>query len=149
MFTLRSFFNWCVAENLCRRNPAIEVQLDRIDRKGRSRFADLDLAQRLIENAPTDDLRFVLFCGFHTGMRKLEMVEAVPDWFDLRAKTVEIRATATFRPKDRDARTVPHGSVCRFSQPLRPSLALRSFSRMSSKGSTVTGSIFREPFPTI
>jgi hypothetical protein len=31
----------------------------------------------------------------------------VPEWFDLGAKTIEIRATATFGPKDRDARTVP------------------------------------------
>jgi site-specific recombinase XerD len=107
MFTLRSFFNWCVKENLCRRNPVLDVQLDRIDRKGRTRFADFELAQRLIENAPTDDLRYVLFCGFHAGMRKLEIVEAVPEWFNLSARTVEIRATATFRPKDRDARTVP------------------------------------------
>jgi site-specific recombinase XerD len=107
MFTLRSFFNWCVKENLCRRNPVLEVELDRIDRKGRTHFADLALAQRLIENAPNDDLRYVLFCGFHTGMRKLEIIEAVPEWFNLSARTVEIRATATFRPKDRDARTVP------------------------------------------
>jgi hypothetical protein len=80
MFTLRAFFNWCVKENLCRRNPVLdEVQLDRIDRKGRTLFADFDLAQRLIENAPNDDLRYVLFCGFHTGMRKLEIIEAVPE----------------------------------------------------------------------
>jgi hypothetical protein len=36
MFTLRSFFNWCGRENLCRRNPVLDVQLDRIDRKGRA-----------------------------------------------------------------------------------------------------------------
>lgn len=107
MFTVRSFFNWCLAQNLCRRNPMLDVPLDRIDRKGRTRFADFELAQRLIENAPNDDLRFVLFCGFHTGMRKLEIVEAVPEWFNLSARTVEIRQTATFRPKDRDSRTVP------------------------------------------
>jgi len=107
MFTLRSFFNWCVAQNLCRRNPALDIQLDRIYHKGRTRFADLDVAQRLIQNAPNDNLRFILFCGFHTGMRKLEIVEAVPEWFNLSARTVEIRATTTFRPKDRDARTVP------------------------------------------
>jgi len=107
MFTLRSFFNWCVMENLCRRNPVAQVQLDRIDRKGRTQFADLQLAQRLIENAPNDDLRYILFCGFHVGMRKLEIVEAVPEWFNLSRRTVEIHATATFRPKDRDARTVP------------------------------------------
>ena len=35
-----------------------------------------------------------------TGMRKLEIVETVPEWFNLRTKTVEIRATAAFRPKD-------------------------------------------------
>jgi site-specific recombinase XerD len=107
MFTLRSFFNWCAEQNLCRRNPALDIQLDRIDHKGRTRFADLELAQRLIQNAPTDDLRFVLFGGFHTGMRKLEIVEAVPEWFNLSTRTVEIRAPSTFRPKDRDARTVP------------------------------------------
>jgi site-specific recombinase XerC len=107
MFTLRSFFNWCMRENLCRRNPVLSVQLDRIDRQGRTRFADFELAQHLITNAPTDDLRFVPLCGFQSGMRKLEIVEAVPEWFNLSARTVEIRATATFRPKDRDARTVP------------------------------------------
>jgi hypothetical protein len=48
-FTVLSFFDWCVAHDVCRRNPALEVQLDRIDRKHRSRFAGLDLAQRLIE----------------------------------------------------------------------------------------------------
>ncbi len=96
-----------MAQNLCRRNPALDIQLDRIYHKGRTRFADLDVAQRLIQNAPNDNLRFILFCGFHTGMRKLEIVEAVPEWFNLSARTVEIRATTTFRPKDRDARTVP------------------------------------------
>ncbi|MEI9892846.1 MAG: tyrosine-type recombinase/integrase [Chthoniobacter sp.] len=107
MFTVRSFFNWCVAENLCRRNPALEVQLDRVDHKGRTQFADLELAQKLITEAPNDDLRFVLYCGFHVGMRKLEIVEAVPEWFNLSTQTLEIRATTSFRPKDRDARTVP------------------------------------------
>jgi hypothetical protein len=33
-----------------------------------------------------------LFCGFHAGMRKLEIVEAVPEWFNLLGRTVEIRA---------------------------------------------------------
>ncbi len=60
MFTLRSFFTWCVRENLCRRNPVVAVQLDRIDRKGKARFANFELAQRLIHNAPNDDLQFIL-----------------------------------------------------------------------------------------
>jgi hypothetical protein len=68
----------------------LEVQLDRIDRKGKTLFADFTMAQRLIQNAPNDDLRYVLFCGFHAGMRKLEIVEAVPEWFNLSARTVEL-----------------------------------------------------------
>ncbi len=107
VFTLRSFFHWCVAESLCHRNPAMEVQLDRVDHKGRTRFADLELAQKLIAEAPDDDLRFILFSGFHVGMRRLEIVEARPEWFNLRARTLEILTTDTFRPKDRNARTVP------------------------------------------
>ena len=107
MFTLRSFFQWCVSDNLCRRNPAMEVEMDRVDHQARIKFTDLELAQKLIANAPNDDMRFILFCGFHVGMRKQEIIEAIPEWFNLSRKTLEIRATATFRPKDRDARTVP------------------------------------------
>ena len=77
MFTLRSFFKWCVAENLCRRNPAAEVELDKVDHQARIKFTDLELAQKLITNAPNDDMRFILYCGFHVGMRKLEIVEAI------------------------------------------------------------------------
>ena len=47
MFTLRSFFNWCVRENLCRRNPVLDVQLDRIDRKGRTHFCLLPCRQHV------------------------------------------------------------------------------------------------------
>jgi site-specific recombinase XerD len=107
MFTLRSFFQWCVSDNLCRRNPAMEIEMDRVDHQARIKFTDLELAQKLIANAPNDDMRFILFCGFHVGMRKQEIIEAIPEWFNLGRKTLEIRATATFRPKDRDARTVP------------------------------------------
>ena len=81
MFTVRSFFNWCIAESLCRRNPALQVQLDRIDRKGRTHFGDLELPQHLIENAPRRPSFRVVPC-FHTGMRKLEIVEAVSEWFE-------------------------------------------------------------------
>lgn len=107
VFTLRSFFHWCVAESLCHRNPAMEVQLDRVDHQVRTHFANLELAQKLIAEAPDDDLRFILFAGFHVGMRRLEIVEARPEWFNLRARILEIRASDTFRPKDCDARTVP------------------------------------------
>jgi integrase len=100
------------------------------------------LAQRLIHNAPNNDLRFILFCGFHTGMRKMEIVEAVPGWFDLVARPVEIRATETFQPKDRDARTVP--LTDQFVDFLKRWVCARLTycSPMSRTEAIVTGSIF-------
>ena len=130
MFTLRSFFQWCVSDNLCRRNPAMEVEMDRVDHQARIKFTDLELAQKLIANAPNDDMRFILFCGFHVGMRKQEIIEAIPEWFNLTRKTLEIRATATFRPKDRDARTVPlTDQFAEFPAKLRIAKAFRAQAR--------------------
>jgi hypothetical protein len=40
-------------------------------------------------------------------MRKQEIVEARPDWFQLEANRLVIDVTPTFRPKDREARTLP------------------------------------------
>ena len=40
-------------------------------------------------------------------MRKNEIIEARPDWFDLHNNLIHIQATATFQPKDRDNRSVP------------------------------------------
>jgi len=40
-------------------------------------------------------------------MRKAEIIEARPDWFDLKSRTIRVQKTDTFRPKDREERTVP------------------------------------------
>lgn len=107
MMTLRSFFNFLRDANKTRQNPVDGVKMVRVDRKGRPEFATHEERDRLIVNAPDDDLRFILYCGFHGGMRKAEIVEARPEWFNLAAGTVTIGTTATFRPKDREERTVP------------------------------------------
>ena len=80
-------------------------------------------------------------------MRKLEIVEAVPEWFNLPRRTVEIRATATFRPKDRDARTVP--LTDQFAEFLKR-YGLRSPYVLQpdvTHESIAIGSIFGAPFP--
>jgi integrase len=105
--TLKSFFNYLLDVNKVRQNPAVAMKLARVDRKGRTVFATRELRDKLVTEAPDDDLRFILFCGFHAGMRKDEIVEARPDWFDVNRGAVEIKTTPTFRPKDRDARTIP------------------------------------------
>ena len=107
IMTLRSFFNRLLETRKVRTNVVKGVQLARLDTKGRTNFCTPVLRNKLIKNCKRDDLKFVLFCGFHAGMRKNEIIEAQPDWFDVRAKLIHIKKTPTFRPKDRDERTIP------------------------------------------
>jgi integrase len=105
--TLKSFFNSLVDTRKVRSNPVLGVRVARLDQKGRALFCDPELRDKLINECCREDLKFVLFCGFHAGMRKQEIVEAHPDWFQLGANRLEIDATPTFRPKGRKARTLP------------------------------------------
>src|SRR5215831_7888463 len=88
--TVRSFFNWCVEHRLARTNPCLEVRVESPEPNPRQDFAEPELVRRLIDQAPRDDLKFILYCGFHCGMRKREIIEAVPWWFDLRRGHVQL-----------------------------------------------------------
>ena len=104
---LRGFVSWLVDEHKLRSNPVAEVKLNRICRIRRKNFLSAAQVAKLIKDAPDEAMRFILYCGFHAGMRKAEIIEARPEWFDLKAGGVTITATDTFIPKDRDTRTVP------------------------------------------
>src|SRR5439155_23224783 len=74
------------------------------------RFKDFCLEterDRLIKECQREDLSFVLLCGFHAGLRKNEIIEARPWWFDLSAGLLHVRATPTIKFKDREERTIP------------------------------------------
>jgi integrase len=107
MTTLRSFFNRLLQTRKVRTNIVKAVKLARLDTKGRPDFCTPSLRDKLIAKCTREDLKFALFCGFHAGLRKNEIIEARPDWFDVRAKLIHIKRTPTFRPKDRDDRTIP------------------------------------------
>lgn len=105
--TTRSFFNWLVAERKVRQNPVETLKLDRLDLKGRDRFCAKELRDQLLNSCGREDLRLVLFLGFHAGLRKTEIIKARPGWFDLERGLLTVRETSTFRPKDRQSRTIP------------------------------------------
>lgn len=106
MMTLRSFFRWCVEVERTRLdNPVSKVTLARHDAKGRLLFCTKKHKNTLIAHAPNDDLRFILYCGFDTGLRRGEIDQARVNWFD--GRSVHVRKTATFRPKDREERSIP------------------------------------------
>jgi len=105
--TLRSFFNRLLETRKVRTNAVKNVRLARLDTNGRKHFCTPALRDKLISKCRREDLKFALFCGFHAGLRKMEIIEARPDWFDLKEGLIHVRKTETFRPKDRDERTIP------------------------------------------
>lgn len=66
----------------------------------------------LIEAAPNDRLRFVLYCGFHAGLRRGEIMHARPPWFQLsrrilRVPRVDELGENRFAVKDSETRDIP------------------------------------------
>jgi len=114
----RSFFQWChTIAHVTATNPFSGLKLPKLVPAARTAFCDAALRNRLITECPRDDLRFVLFCGFHAGMRRNEIVHARPEWFDLQhhlihlkkltAGVAKTRGLDPFDLKDREERTVP------------------------------------------
>lgn len=67
---------------------------------------------KLIKNAPNDRLRFILFCGFHAGLRRGEIMHARPTWFALnrgilRVPRVDELGDNKFQIKDNETRDIP------------------------------------------
>ena len=105
--TVRSFYKWLLKARKVRRNPLDALELVKIVPRGRDKFCSPALRDKLIAEAPTDELRLILYLGFHCGLRKNEIIEARPEWFDLDRGLLTVRATDTFVPKDREERTIP------------------------------------------
>lgn len=111
VYHVQAFCTWLVKKHRLRENPAKKIEFGKAVKTWRKDFAPADRVRHLLAEAPDDDMRFILYCGFHEGMRKLEIVEARPEWFRLGTGTrrgcIVIGETPTFKPKDRDERTIP------------------------------------------
>lgn len=99
---LRAFCGWLVENGKLRENPVKGVKLFRSRAVARKNFVPRATVQMLIEKCADAGLKFVLYCGFHTGLRKDEIINARPDWFDMdgRLLHVRIRGPGTLGPKD-------------------------------------------------
>ena len=107
VMALRSFFGWAVQRALTHDNPAAEVRMGRVISVPRRRFCTFEQRDQIIAGAPSPELKFIFYCGFHAGLRKNEIIQARPDWFDLDQGLLHVRKTPTFEPKDKEERTVP------------------------------------------
>jgi integrase len=122
------------------------VKLARLDQKSRLLFCSPEHRDKLIGNARSDEMKFILYSGFHARLRKNEIIEARPDWFDLERGALHVRATPSFRPKDREARTIPLTSAFQaflWSYGLRSPFMLRPD---VEKGAALYRYDFRRPF---
>ena len=116
LLTVRAFLNWAVEKKMMRKSPAEDVKLGKVTQASRIRFCTFEQRDTIVKAAEGDDeLLFVLYCGFYAGMRKDEIIEARPEWFDLDHNLVHIEKTATFSIKNKKYRTIPmHPEFRRF-----------------------------------
>lgn len=107
---MRSFYNWSVdVARICRSNPFLKIDITETDFRGRrlKDFCSIEQRDQFITSCRREDLAFVGYAGFHAGLRKNEIIEARPWWFDLKRGLLHLRETPTIKFKDREERTIP------------------------------------------
>jgi integrase len=104
---IRAFCAWLVEKKKLRENPALFIKSKVSISATRRRFCQREQVDTLIRECPSVELKFILFAGCHAGLRKEEIIQARPEWFDLRLNIVQIVGSKDWKPKDKDKRTIP------------------------------------------
>lgn len=83
---LHSFFSWLAKHHPevapAKGNPFKGIELPEDGERIRDKpFCTVEIRNHLINSCEDDDLKFVLYCGFHCGLRRREICEARVDWF--------------------------------------------------------------------
>lgn len=115
LMTIQGFFNWCKeVKRACDSNPVLPLTVKGSAQKiktpkpaARKKFCTPELRDRLISECPREELKYILFCGFHAGLRFNEIVESKAEWFDLRSGSLHTQKHAGFDFKDGEERTIP------------------------------------------
>ncbi|MEA3208344.1 MAG: hypothetical protein QOE70_1401 [Chthoniobacter sp.] len=113
LMDIRAWFRWELeVEKKVRRNPVIGVRAEPVPDAPRVRFCTKEQRDKLINECPREDLKLVLMLGFHAGLRKQEIIQAVPRWFHLSERSLDLCATPTM-PFNRykKPRTIPMRQV--------------------------------------
>jgi integrase len=76
---------------------------------GRKNWLPWAVIKKVIAEAKDRELKFILYCGFHAGLRKSEILGARVFWFDLGAGLLHVQnePEAGFILKDRENRPIP------------------------------------------
>jgi len=107
-----AFSRWLAIERLTSTDLLDKFERPQASPKGRSNWVRREVVGRLIKEATDPDLKFILYCGFHAGLRKAEICAARVGWFDLskpEAPVLHVQndPESEFFLKDSENRTVP------------------------------------------
>jgi integrase len=111
--TIKGFIAYEIkVRGILRYNPLEGVDLPTFKPKGRKTFVPKVIANKLIKECLDPAKKFLLFCGFHAGLRFKEMDYATVKWFDLGAGRtglihIQNMPEKNFYIKDQEDRTVP------------------------------------------
>jgi site-specific recombinase XerC len=83
LFAFELFLAWCQRNGLIKVNIAKAFELPKFRRPFRKVFGSARMVKILIEECEDPALKFILYAGFHAGLRKNEIVNAKPSWFNL------------------------------------------------------------------
>lgn len=103
---LKRFFAHMVEKRRISFNP-VTVKIDYKPYSPRKPFCSREQVTALVQAAASQQLRFILYAGFHAGLRREEIIQARPHWFDMTNKLIHVQRSATWKPKDRTDRTIP------------------------------------------
>lgn len=109
LMDVRAFFRWELEINkTVRANPALKVRTEPVPDSARALFCPQVLVDKLINECPREDLKLVLLLGFECGMRKQEIIQAVPWWFHMDRRSIDMTPTPTMPfNKFKKPRTIP------------------------------------------
>ena len=119
---IKTFAHWLASRGLC--GP---LTLDLPDRKPKIRkpWVRKEEVARIIGSATpkigphsspegklkaqqrAEELRFILYCGFHAGLRRKEIGVARVFWFDAQGGLIHVSNQSSFTTKDTENRTIP------------------------------------------
>jgi integrase len=106
---VRALFNH--ADPRGHRNPADRdcLILPKFKRNTRDAWIDEEGMDKLIGNCVDKELRYILYCGFHAGLRFDEVGMSRPEWFDLQRGLLTVRCERSpdgWKPKNGKERTL-------------------------------------------
>ena len=106
---LKTFIAYLVRLKLLRPEILADLHIPERGARGRRNWLRSDSVEEIIARSTDPSLTFILYCGFHAGMRRNEISNAKVHWFDLNHRLIHIQndPKTGFVLKDRDNRAVP------------------------------------------